>query len=57
MSHQDKGQCIHCSVGSCSYNEHQSQCSLRDIQVSSKPGIGSGQPDESMCSSYKCRGK
>lgn len=57
MSHHDKGQCIHCNVGSCTYNERQSKCSLESIQVSAKTNVGSGQPDESMCSSYKCRGK
>ena len=58
MSHvHGKGQCIHCNVESCNYNDKQNLCSLESIQVSAKPGCGSGKPDESLCSSYKSRGK
>lgn len=57
MSWENQGQCIHCNVGSCQYNSKEKMCSLKDIQVSPKPGCGSGKPDESECSSYRSRGK
>ncbi len=58
MAHQhNHSQCIHCNVESCQYNDKQSFCALESIQVSPKPGCGSGKPDESLCSSYKSLGK
>ena len=58
MSHQhNASQCIHCSVQSCEYNDKKNLCALDSIQVAPKNNIGSGQPDESLCASYKSRGK
>ncbi len=58
MAHQhNRSQCIHCNVESCEYNDKQNLCDLESIQVSPKPGCGSGKTDESLCSSYRSRGK
>ncbi len=57
MSHHSQGQCIHCNVESCQYNDKQNLCALDAIQVSPKTSCGSGKPDESLCSSYRSRGK
>lgn len=57
MSHQDRGQCIHCDVASCEYHAREGKCSLNDIQVSPKPNCSSANADESVCASYRSRGK
>lgn len=49
----DKNQKISCSVSSCKYNNSQKQeCKLQTIMVTPVEGVDSGNPDESMCSSY-----
>lgn len=48
-------QCIHCSVESCQHHAKDNFCALQDIQVSPKSCCCNGKPEESMCSSYKCR--
>ena len=46
---------INCTVGSCKYNNNQMQkCQLESIIVTPVDGKNTGNPDESMCSSYNC---
>ena len=54
MSHKNN-QCIHCSVESCQHHAVDGYCALMDIQVAPKQSCCNGKPDESQCSSYKCR--
>ena len=46
---------IYCSVGSCSYNEHEkNECTLKSIKVAPCKACKNGAPeDESFCGSYK----
>ncbi len=47
---------IHCSVASCQYNEHNTECALDAIQVAPCPQGSTGQPeDESLCASYHAK--
>ena len=48
-------QTIHCSVGSCAFNEpDKNECSLKSIQVTPCKNCQKGTPeDESFCGSYK----
>jgi len=55
MAHNIGNQCIHCSVESCQYHARDNMCSLSDIKVAPNTNCCSGKPEESMCSSYKCR--
>lgn len=49
----DKNQKINCTVSSCKYNNNQIQkCKLDSIIVTPVEGVNTGNPDESMCSSY-----
>jgi len=51
-------QSIQCGVCSCSYHDPGNYCSLSKIHVDPMPGGSGGAPeDESMCGSYRCRGK
>lgn len=51
----EKNQRINCTVTSCKYNKNQQQeCALEQIIVTPTPNCASTNPDESMCSSYKC---
>lgn len=52
MEHKQK---INCTVGSCEYNNCQNnECTLKQIIVTPTQNCQTQQPDESMCSSYKC---
>lgn len=53
----DKNQKINCTVGSCQYNDTETQkCSLKEIVVEPCIGGTTGTPeDESMCGSYENR--
>lgn len=49
---------INCTVGTCKYNDCKKQeCELKQIIVTPVQGCNTKQPDESMCSSYKCSNK
>ncbi len=51
----DKKQKINCTVESCEYNNCQNnECTLKQIIVTPCQDCHTQQPDESMCSSYKC---
>ena len=52
----EKNQKINCTVGSCKYNNYQSQeCNLEQIIVEPCSNCNSGIPaEESMCASYVC---
>lgn len=51
----EKNQEINCTVESCKYNEVEKQkCSLQQIKVTPVKDCNTKNPDESMCSSYKC---
>ena len=50
----DNKQKIHCTVGSCKYNENdENMCSLSAIMVTPTQNNSSKKADESMCSSYE----
>lgn len=50
----EKNQKINCSVGSCIYNNQETQeCKLESINVTPVQNCKSEKPDESQCSSYK----
>lgn len=50
----EKNQEINCTVGSCKYNNQNSnKCKLQAILVSPIEGKQTMKPDESMCASYK----
>lgn len=52
MEHKQK---INCTVKTCEYNNCQNnECTLKQIIVTPTQGCNTKQPDESMCSSYKC---
>ena len=56
MSHneQNSHQCIHCTVGSCKFNNQiRHLCTLESINVCATPGKSSSGTDESMCGSYQ----
>lgn len=53
---ENKSQSIGCSVTSCRFNAQGSVCNLNRIEVKPKHGISSGQPEESMCGSYRIEG-
>ncbi len=45
---------IHCTVGSCKYNnEENNVCILKAIQVEPTIDTKTKKPDESMCASYQ----
>lgn len=45
---------IHCSVGSCAYNDSQERlCTLQAIKVAPINNRKTMKPDESMCASYQ----
>ena len=45
---------IHCTVGSCIYNnQQQGLCTLKSIQVEPVQNRNTSNPDESMCASYE----
>jgi len=49
----EKNQKINCTVSSCKYNDKQRQdCNLESIIVTPVGEKNTGNPDESMCSSY-----
>lgn len=51
----EKNQKINCTVESCKYNNGKKQiCNLETIIVTPTQDCNTTQPDESMCSSYKC---
>lgn len=49
----EENQTIHCSVGSCKYNEGEKCCSLKEVKITPINDCDTQKPDESMCSSYK----
>lgn len=50
----EKNQRINCTVRSCKYNNGQRQeCELEQIIVTPVQDCKTGNPDESMCSSYE----
>jgi len=54
----DPNPSIQCGVCSCSYHDPSNYCCLSKIHVDPMPGGSSGKADdESMCGSYRCRGK
>lgn len=56
MSDRNCNQKINCTVSSCLYNNyHQKECELDQIMVTACQGCSTGNPDESMCGSYKNR--
>lgn len=51
---EEKNQQIHCTVGSCMYNNCETKkCLLEAINVAPMQGNNSKQADESMCASYQ----
>ena len=53
----EENQKINCTVGSCQYNDCQSNmCTLKQIIVTPTANNHSSDPDESLCSSYKYEG-
>ncbi len=45
---------IHCSVGSCKYNDYiENRCTLAAIQVTPTKNNNTKKSDESQCSSYE----
>ena len=53
-----ENQTINCTVTSCKFNNGQRQlCQLENIIVTPVQGCNTTEPDESMCSSYKCNDK
>ncbi len=53
----EKKQIINCTVGSCEYNNTNTQkCELKDITVTPCKNCNSGKAeDESMCGNYRCK--
>ena len=52
----EENQTINCSIGTCKYNNQQTNmCSLKSIQVSKMKNTKPLIADESMCASYKCQ--
>jgi hypothetical protein len=50
----EENQKINCTVGSCTYNDCQSNmCTLKQIIVTPTENKHSSNPDESLCSSYR----
>ena len=46
---------INCTVQSCEYNNGQeNECTLKQIIVTATPNCDTKDPNESVCSSYKC---
>lgn len=50
---QNQSQSIACTVTSCRYNARGRRCSLESIEVKPRKGDSSGQPEESLCASYR----
>lgn len=50
----ESNQKIHCSVGSCKYNDITVQeCKLKDINIMPNTNVNTGNEKETMCVSYK----